>query len=105
MPSLALSGLMAWKGLVMGVGIVFIVIGLLALVAGLGIAIIVPDAMEDEQDDNEDPDLFSDGDESGDAEDRQEARAGGLVVTGLGAVATVVGGILFAIARGAEAES
>lgn len=96
---------MVWKGLVMGVGVVFLVLGVLALVAGLGIAIIVPDAMEDHEEENDDPGLFSEDSGEGGSEDRQEARAGGLVVSGIGAVVTVIGGVLFAIARGAEAES
>lgn len=77
-----------------GVGIVLLVLGLIGLVVGIGIAAIGPSAVTDS---GSDGGWFGGGEEN--SEERNEMRITGAVVAGIGALLLLIGGVSYAAAR------
>lgn len=74
-----------------GIGIVLLVLGVIGLVVGIGLAVIGPEAATGDEG------FFGDGDS--DSDERSEARVTGGIIAGVGAVLMLIGAVSFAASR------
>ncbi len=96
---------MAWTGISMGTGIVIAVLGAIVLVVGGGVALVGPEAVSDENCCQDEGFLGLGGDSGADqrnAEERQEVRAAGGAIAGIGAALLMIGGLFYGVGRAVE---